>query len=147
MINSDQRDLAHKEYNDLSQNMRHYANMRFAEMTLFFVVTAALASKVITQAGDIADHSVPQGIIRLLGLIVTLVFWSIEERTTRYWNCFHKRAKVLEADLGFRQYTDEPAPILKRLRATGMVRLMYGLIVLAWLGALVLPLVARLVAL
>jgi len=94
------------EYKDLSDNMRHYANMRFAQLTLYFAVTAALITVVFT-----LDPALP-GDLRLLlkfiGVLSAAAFGVMEERAADYWHYFRRRAEQIEIVLGYKQYTDRP---------------------------------------
>ena len=103
MTNHDAAD----EYMDLSANMRHYANMRFAQLTLYFAFTAGLVTVVFT-----VDPPLDGGLRLGLKIIVVagaLAFGVMEERAADYWHHFRKRAVELEKSLGFKQYSDRPA--------------------------------------
>ena len=43
------------EYKDLSDNMRNYVNVRFAQLTLFVAITAALVTIAFTSEPPVSD--------------------------------------------------------------------------------------------
>ena len=98
---------AKDEYLDASSNARQFNVLRFAELTIFITATGALL------AGTFSRVAAPTGVeatiaLKVAGLIVTVVFWILQERTMLYWRHFVARAAELEADLGFRQYSTRP---------------------------------------
>jgi hypothetical protein len=123
------------EYLDLSNNMRFYANLRFAQLTLLFAVTAVLLSKVFESTST--DSTEIAFVIKIGGLIITILFIVIEKRGTKYYFCYRERAEELEKVLGYSQYTDAPKRgMFTASRAT--VGIMYVIIGL-WLCYLVFP--------
>lgn len=119
------------EYKDLSDNMRHYGNMRFAQLTLYFALTAGLMSIVFT-----TDPPLDMGIklvLMLVGAIAAAAFGIMEERTADNWHHFRRRATELEKSLGYQQYTDRPQ--YKYLTATNAARAMVWGGVPLWLLA------------
>ena len=89
-----------EEYRDASANMRHYSNLRFAQLTIFFAVTGGLILGV-TQGSESLDRDA----LRFAGLVVVLAFWVLEQRILNYWEVHRRRAKELEPPLGFKQYS------------------------------------------
>jgi len=92
------------EYKDLSDNLRNYANMRFAQLTLFFALTAGLMSILFTQDPPLCDSL--RLCLKVVGAITAAAFGVMHERVVDHWFDFEDRAKALEAQLGYRQYTD-----------------------------------------
>lgn len=131
MTNSESGD----EYKDLSDNMRHYANMRFAQLTLYFALTAGLVTVVF------AVHPPLDNVLRLwlniVGAVGAASFGVIEERAADYWHHFRRRAVELEKQLCYKQYTDRS--VAKWFTATNAAR------VLVW-GGLLLWILAALCA-
>lgn len=129
MANGDSKD----EYADLSENMRHYANMRFAQITLFSALTAGLFT-----ATFLSDPKLPSNlvlILKLLGAVATFAFGVMEERAADYWHHFRKRAEVLERNLGYQQYTGRPAA--KYLSATNAARLLIWGVLPLWVASVI----------
>ena len=104
-----------KEYLDLSANMRHYGNMRFAQLTIFIAITAALLRFLFG-----SNSSLPCTTKQLLtwgGLVITVTFLIMEITCTYLWTRFAKRAAELETKLGYRQYSTLPgAPNFRTIR-------------------------------
>jgi dipeptide/tripeptide permease len=121
-------DSFEKEYLDVSTNMRHYANMRFAQLTLALAATGALVNSAFGR-----DKPIPREALAMLevfGIIFIVVFWIMEERSADYWHRFARRAEQLECILGFEQYKRRPSK--KIITATNAVRALYSTIILGW---------------
>jgi len=116
------------EYQDVSENLRHYSNMRFAQMTLFLAITAGLGSVIIH------DLKTPSQWLRTIGgvggAVAAVIFWVLEERAADYWHHFRRRAVQLEKILGYAQYRERPAR--SYVTATNAVRVFYAIILLFW---------------
>jgi len=121
-----------EEYKDLSSNMRQYANMRFAQLTLFIAMTAGLLNLLFGSNHTTSDPL--RDVLKGIGILITVVFWIMEERAVGYWNHFRHRAVELERELGFRQYSTRPERTL--IRSSNAARLLYGAIMAFWLTAL-----------
>jgi hypothetical protein len=123
------------EYQDISENLRHYSNMRFAQMTLFLAITAGLGSVIIN------DLKTPcqwlRTIVGVGGAVATVIFWVLEERAADYWHHFRQRAVQLEEILGYAQYRERPAR--SYVTATNAVRVFYTINFLYWVWFTVLP--------
>lgn len=119
------------EYKDLSDNMRHYGNMRFAQLTLYFGLTAALITGVFVTDPPL-DVSVRTA-LKIFGAISALAFAVMEERATDYWRHFRRRAVRLESEMGYKQYSSRPETCL--ICATNAVRLLIWCTIPLWLLA------------
>jgi hypothetical protein len=122
------------EYEDLSSNLRHHSNLRFAQLTLFVAVTGGLISVVFAKSPALSIA--PKTGLKLFGLIATLAFFIMEERTALFWRSFRKRAVQLERLLAYRQYTDQPRRH-KAITAHNATRLLYISAAAFWVFALV----------
>lgn len=123
------------EYVDVSNNLRFYGNMRFAQLTLFLALTGSLCTLAFVGA-----HSLPaigQAALKVLGAVSGLVFAFLDIRAAGYWHHYKSRATQLEVTLGFKQYTTLPRRGC--LTATNAVLLLYALIVLSWIAFCVWP--------
>ena len=96
-----------EEYKDLSDNMRHYANMRFAQLTLYFALNAGLVTAVFTANPELSSGL--RLVLKLIGTVSAIAFGVMEERAGDYWHHFQRRASELEAVLGYKQYANRPA--------------------------------------
>jgi hypothetical protein len=138
------------EYEQLGENMRHYANVRFAQLTLFFLLTSGLialsykpgsqdqASKSDhvhgSQAGALQsafaehDSGSTNGTRTLcfLGALSALAFLLMEERASDWWHHFQERAHQIEERLGMRQFHTTPKAeelhVLLALRSSSWFR-------------------------
>ena len=96
-----------EEYKDLSNNMRHYANMRFAQLTIFFALTSGLIWLIFSNDNRISSFDNHKYILKIAGALLTILFWIMEERSGDKWHNFKRQAIKLEVLLGYRQYTDD----------------------------------------
>lgn len=123
------------EYKELGENMRQHSNMRFAQMTLFFALTAGLLSVIFTSNPPLS--SLLRFVLKVGGVITSAVFWVMEERVADYWHHYRRRAAELEKELGYKQYTTCPTKTI--VTATNAVRALYASILLFWIVALIWP--------
>ncbi len=108
-----------EEYKSINENMRHYANMRFAQLTLYFALNAALVTAIFATTTKQTEQF--GRAFSVAALIATFVFVLLEERAADYWHHLRKRACTLEDRLGFIQWKDRPER--KIFSATNAVRL------------------------
>ena len=71
-----------EEYKDLSDNMRHYANMRFAQLTLYFGLTAGLVTALFTVDPHLSDGL--RLTLKIIGAVASCAFGVMEERAADY---------------------------------------------------------------
>jgi len=116
------------EYTDVSANMRQYGNMRFAQLTLFLVLNAALLTITFTSVPPLSPTTT--FMLKIGGVVAVIAFWVMEERAADYWHHFCRRAVELEKELDYQQYTNRPARDL--ISATNAVRLLYAAVLLFW---------------
>lgn len=121
------------EYKDLSDNMRNYVNVRFAQLTLFVAITAALVTIAFTSEPPVSDSM--RFVLKIGGVITTVVFAIMEERAADYWHHYRRRAVELERELGYKQYSTRPARRI--MSATNAVRVFYICVFLFWLATLI----------
>jgi hypothetical protein len=115
------------EYKSASENIRWYSNMRFAQMTVFMAVTAAILSKVFSLGTGLPAFVGPA--LKIGGILSALIFGYMEIRADDYWSHYMKRAVELEDGLGFKQYSTRP---IRKLRTTLTVRIFYLAIIVFW---------------
>lgn len=121
-----------EEYRQVSENLRLYANLRFAQMTLFFVATGALLAALGKEGGLARFFSPPAFAVG--GLVVVAAFAVMEQSAVRYWFHYRGRAVELERDLGLRQYTDRARKLRLGLSATSAVRFLFFGVAVVWLA-------------
>lgn len=123
-----------EEYKEIGANLRHYGNMRFAQLTLFVAVSGGLLAAVF---GRESGLSVCQKmVVEFLGLLLTCAFWAMEESASQRWKRYYDRATQLEKELASNQYTP-PKPDTEP-SATWAVRFIYLVVALVWFALLVL---------
>jgi hypothetical protein len=120
-----------EEYKDLSDNMRHYGNMRFAQLTLYFALTAGLVTALSTLDPPLSDSL--RLALKIIGALASAAFGVMEERAADHWHHFRRRAVEIEKLLGYKQYTDRPAA--NYFSATNAARVMVWGGVPLWLLA------------
>jgi hypothetical protein len=110
------------EYKSVNENMRHYSNMRFAQLTLYFGLSAALLTVVLAEKAKPYTQSMAVGAV-----ITTAVFWLLERRAADYWHHFCRRASELEDVLSMKQWRTRPARrVFSATRAVEFLLLVAG---------------------
>lgn len=109
-----------EEYKELGANMRHYGNMRFAQLTLYFAFNAGLVAAVFTSDPPLSDGV--RLVLKIVGAIAAFGFGVMEERAADYWHGFRRRAEALDDVLGYAQYRSREAKRL--ITATNAARSM-----------------------
>ena len=122
------------EYKSLAENVRWWSNLRFAQLTLFVVLMAALFSTVNNPNLEL-PNIVMLG-LKLGGLFTSFVFYYLEFRANEYWTHFINRAAKIEASLGFKQFSERP---IRKIRTSYLLRLFFIGIAVYWLFTLIAP--------
>jgi len=93
------------EYAEANNNRRHYSNLRFAVLSVFFAVLGGVAS-VAFGIVEIKSPTSPDIALwaRIAGLLFTVVFFSFEILCDLNLRHFGRVAKELEDPLGYRQF-------------------------------------------
>ena len=120
-----------KEYTEVNNNLRHYSNLRFAQLTIFLALTGGLIA--ITFSKDISNKL--KTLFEATGIFISLMFLLIEESATHKWKSFKKRGIELEKDLEFSQLINFPSSGL--FSATAATRMLYAGVIFFWLIALI----------
>ncbi len=123
---------AKDEYLDASANMRHYSNMRFAQLTLFLGLNAGLISVLsgINNGGLV---------LKLFGLLGTIAFLIMENRAESYFHAYRTRAVSLETELGFSQHSERPeaSALNTILSSRNAVFGLYAAVIILWIALIV----------
>jgi len=125
------------EYSDVSENLRHYANMRFAQLTVFAAVNGGLIAWFADTSSSnpsVMEKTVTI-VIASIGMLAAIVFFVLEIRSAAYWTQFKERAVELEKQLGYLQYTR--APKRSGITATNATRFFHVMVILLWLAAII----------
>jgi hypothetical protein len=118
------------EYLDACENIRHWQNMRFAQLTLLLASMFGVLS-ALSQVSD----ALMRVSLKIAALIIVFVFWVMDERVVQYWQSYRRRAVALELELGFKQHSYTPSRHL--VTAGNAVRLFYVMLVAFWILGLV----------
>ncbi|MEX1248341.1 MAG: hypothetical protein WEA61_07640 [Anaerolineales bacterium] len=94
------------EYLDASNNFRHFHTIRFVQLPIFTAVTFGLLSIVFSESKIISEHI--RLALKVGGIVITAIYWVLQQRAGKYRKYFADRAASLEAKLGFTQYTNRP---------------------------------------
>ena len=93
-------------YKDISENLRHYGKMQFAQLTVYVAISAGVLALIA--GSKTLEPSwlsvVVEGVAALLGVF----FLTMSARVSDYWEKRADQAKNLEALLGFEQYLGKP---------------------------------------
>ena len=121
------------EYTEVVQNIRHYSNLRFAILTIFFAVMAGVGF-VAFGKGQFDAHAAK--IARVAGFFVTAVFWLWLERVAQHFAHYIKVAAELERHLGYTQFSTRPPAQHFYLEGNiGIPRLFFVPLVVLWVYA------------
>jgi hypothetical protein len=127
-----QESLRH-EYSEVVQNVRHYGNLRFAILSIFFAVMAGVGFVAFGE-GQFDAHAAKTA--RIAGFFVAGVFWLWEERVSMFYAHYTKVAVDLERHLGYTQYTTRPPPPRYLLEGNiAIPRLFFLVLMLFWVYA------------
>lgn len=78
-----------KEYEDISNNLRHYGNLQFSQLTVFVVINLAMLNLVF---GGTNPPHLPKIILEIMGLSLSVLFLVMTTRITAHWSTYSKRA-------------------------------------------------------
>lgn len=132
--------LRKDEYIDVSTNMRAYAALRFAQLTLFITLTASLMGAAFGAISGLDSWF--KDAAKFGGVVICILFWIVEGRSTGYYHRFNERALELESRLGFRQYRKQDDHwqnlcwLRKKFTATYAIGALFGIILIFWLMVL-----------
>jgi hypothetical protein len=130
---SGERELLLAEYGAHNDNLRHYHNQRFAQLTLWLAISAAVGSVLFNADLELKPHTM--FMLKLFGAIASLAFWVMDERIVEHWRHFWARLIELEGLLGFRAWTTRPKHRL--LGSTNATRLLYATVGGMWIASMI----------
>ncbi|PYS93008.1 MAG: hypothetical protein DMF64_07070 [Acidobacteria bacterium] len=128
-----------QEYTEVNSYYRHYSALRFVMFSVYFAVTAGIAS-VAFGVVEIKSFgaSLIIGMIKVSGLLITVAFLMYELRLEQVIDHYRIWAKKLEEELGYAQMTERP---LSRL-TFGTTKALYYLMIAFWSLAFILFLIS-----
>ena len=111
------------EYGEICQFLRHYSNLRFAILTVFFAIIAGLA--LVSFKIDFSPQ--PKFLIpiaKIAGFLMTIIFWIFVERTITFAKHYEHRANELEKKLEYQIITFKPKPSFRIISVSFAIRLL-----------------------
>jgi membrane associated rhomboid family serine protease len=121
------------EYLDVSNNIRHFQTVRFAQLTIVMAITAGLLNVLYVKPDALSPFA--EASIKVAGVLISILYWRLQERTMLYWYHFVNRAAELEEELGFGQYRHRPPAGI--LSGSNVMRMFFLVLVLFWTASLV----------
>lgn len=123
------------EYKHLGEDLRHYGILRLYRLTLLLGTTGAMVSALASDA--VRAHPVMFEILKLGGVVVTVVFAIMDHRSGNMWYRLQARSNALAERLGFQ--TRPTAHPWNPLTTTGAGRVLHLFLVCGWVFILLLP--------
>ena len=124
-----------EEYKILCEMMRSYAMLRFYQMASLLGTAGGIVTGI---ASDNVRRSAQLVVLlKLGGLLISLVFTVMDYRASAYWHGLRDRANLLATELGFQGF-----PVRSHwnpLTTTGASLAMHLFFVAVWIFALVQP--------
>ena len=134
-INDKNIESYRQEYSEICQFLRHYSNLRFAILTVFFAIIAGLA--LVSFKIDFSPQ--PKFLIpiaKIAGFLMTIIFWIFVERTITFAKHYEHRANELEKKLGYQTLTFKPKAFLRIISMSFAIRSLYAVIAIFWIYAI-----------
>ena len=126
-----------QEYIDISNNLRHYGTLQFAHLTLYTAVMGGLIHLLTSGNANIQPQIVL--ILKIIGYILSVLFFIIAERIILDWQTFLDCARVMEKKhFGFGQYSIRPNYVIFFFRNRFAVRWIHVFIILFWTVSIIL---------
>ena len=124
-----QESLRH-EYTEAVQTIRHYANLRFALFSIFFMVIGGVGIVAFSKGQFDVQAAL---VARIAGFVVIAIFWIYIERLGRLLEHFISVTVEMERSLGYTQWSRRPwGPLFS---GYVMFRLFFFLLTALWVCA------------
>lgn len=121
-----------EEYKEIGLNLRNISNLQFAQITVLIAFSGGLNTLLRNTSSEPTDL-----FIRMTGIILVLLFITMNERVIAHWRCYWRRAIEIEVILGFKQYTIRPPITL--FTQTNAVRVLHLLLICYWIVSIYYP--------
>ncbi len=122
-------DHKHKEFEEISNNVRHWERMRWVSMTVFMAIMAVSLNAYFSWGDKIGQFNLYA--LRIVGIAMVAIFWVHDERIVAYWMFTRDRAKEVETDLGIKVFSITP---YRGLFSSGTaVRALYSIFFVLWI--------------
>jgi hypothetical protein len=120
-----------EEYKEIGANLRHYSNLRFANLTLYTAISGALLSVAYESLSE-AGKGLGVGALAIFGILAGILLWVNESRIQAYWYAFLGRGREIEIELGSKQYTQAPKKSL--ISSRNAARSYFVLVSILWIA-------------
>lgn len=118
------------EYADVTENIRHYSNLRFVIFSVFFAVMGGIVLFAFSSSGI---TPLAARFAKIGGLLITLIFWIYEERASQMFSHFRGVGIELESKLDYRQISTMPPGKFPILEAKYTTRIFFILWTAFWI--------------
>ena len=118
-----------EEYKESGLAQRFHNTLLIGELTVYLATSGVILNVVFR---DPPPSQASRLILAIVGMIITIVFFLICERSGDFLHSARNRSKALEDKLGFLLYSDEPKSC-QILSAINAIRLLYALSFLGWI--------------
>src|SRR5262249_35100766 len=116
------------EYAEIGENLRHYANLQFAQLSIYVAVAGAIIAAVISESAR--DLFLFRWVICGAGALLGIPFLLMSLRVSRYWDKHVKRAREIEEQLGMSSYR---RPLASGVQNRFAVMLFYLLVIASFI--------------
>jgi hypothetical protein len=111
--------------------MRHYAGLRFAQLTVLVALSTAFVGTLVL--APLSPYT--RASLALVAMGTTGAFLVMQERAVDHWKHAFRSARATEAQWGRRMFLDwEDARVFSATNAIRALHLLFGLLWLAVLG-------------
>ena len=133
---SDDKEGLRQEYTEVNSYYRHYSALRFVMFSVYFAVTAGIAS-VAFGVVEIKSYGATAiiGMIRVGGLLVTIAFLMYEKRLEQVIDHYRDWVKKLAEELRYSEMNNRPNPRRLTFRTT---KALYWVMIVFWCVSVIL---------
>ena len=123
-------------YKEFNNNMRAFIVLRFRHFATFAVIMVFISTAAF-RTERLESFTIA---ILLFGILVTILFWSLDYRTGEYLKYYAKSARSLEQEFIRREprldasIVDPPRPRI--LSASTVTNLIFTMILVGWIGVI-----------
>jgi hypothetical protein len=134
-ITPEKRQLLLDEYKEIGINWRYWGEVRFKQLTVFLSATGVLGAATLSTFSNIArqdGRAIIGWMLAILGVVITVLFFFLEERATYYRRAYMSCAKAIEARTGLSQYHRAYNPI--SVRSDEVMRFFFATFAALWVA-------------
>jgi len=124
-----------EEWKEVRTSLRYFGNKRFAQLTVFIAASGLMISAFLGEYD-------PQSLImlRIMGMILSILFFILEISSVRYWKTFVRRGEEIEDQINglkLMKYRPKLSGLKKMLSGTWATYMLYGLTLIFWVSSFV----------